>query len=143
MSALPPALEVHFRQPRNAAPAAPGASLGRSENLACGDWLELALECTEGRVERATFQARGCSATIACASLVTSALAGLALDRAREFDVAAAVAQAGGLPPTARHAAELVARALGAALSAARGAALAQPDPRGHSLLPRIPTRPA
>jgi NifU-like protein involved in Fe-S cluster formation len=135
MSALPPALEEHFRRPRNAAAAPAGARLGRSENLACGDWLELALVCSDQQVERATFQARGCSATIACASLVTSALAGLALDQARNFDVAAAVAHAGGLPPTARHATLVVARAL--------GAALAQPAPGGHSLYRHDPHRPA
>jgi len=134
MGALPPALQQHFQHPRGVGPAAPGDRLGRSENLACGDWLELALACSEGRVEGATFQARGCSATIACASLVGTALAGLSLEQAREFDVAAAVEHAGGLPPTARHAIEVVSRAL--------GAALAPPGPRGHSLPSRSPLRP-
>ena len=117
MAALPPALEQHFRHPKNVAPAPTGARVGRSENLACGDWLEVALVCTGERVTAATFQARGCSATIACASLVSSEIASLALGAALRYDVAAAVERAGGLPPTARHAALVVARALSAALA--------------------------
>lgn len=125
MARLPPVLEQHFREPRHGVPAPAGAQVGRSENSACGDLLELGLVLDGERIDSATFQARACSATIAVASLVASALESLTVEEARSFDVAAAVSGAGGLPPTSRHAIDVVRRAL--------LAALAQPYPPRHS----------
>ena len=116
MSALPEPLMEHLRAPRNCGELPGASAVGRAANQACGDELLLALRVEEGRVAQARFQARGCSATLACASLATEALAGLDLAAAAALDLGRLVREAGGLPPTRRHAVELCARALHAAL---------------------------
>jgi NifU-like protein involved in Fe-S cluster formation len=111
-------LAGHFFAPRNAGSLEPPRRVGRAENAACGDVLELHLRVEAERLAAARFQARGCSALIASASLVTQAVQGLTLAEARGLDLAGLVAAAGGLPPRGQHALAVVARALEQALGA-------------------------
>jgi nitrogen fixation NifU-like protein len=120
MTRLPPEIEAHFRAPQHAKPPAEGSSVGRAENLACGDHLELALRAQGGLLADVRWRGRGCSALIGLASLVCEELEGLALAQAARYDVEARVERAGGLPPARRHAAQVVARALGLALADCR-----------------------
>lgn len=119
---LSPSLQDHFLRPRHAgAPPAESFS-GSGENQVCGDRVVIGLALDRAGAARAYFQARGCSASIACASLVADALHGAPLDVARSLDVAALVERAGGLPPAKRHAVEVVTRALARAVEAAEQA---------------------
>jgi len=125
MSALPPVLDEHFRNPRGAG-ALPGANArGRADNPACGDVLVLELRVERELVLAAGFQARSCSAVIACASLLCERLRepGTSVASARSLDVDALVLAAGGLPRQRAHAARVCARALAEALQALAGAA--------------------
>lgn len=117
MSALPPLLNAHFLAPRRVGDPSAAPLRGRAQNSACGDHLELGLWPLEGRVERARFRARGCSAVLACASLTLERIEGLTLDRLEKLDVGALLADAGALPATRAHAPRLVARCLAAALA--------------------------
>jgi len=106
----------HFSSPRNVGRVEGPSGVGRSSNPACGDELELSVRVAAGRVAEARFHAKGCSALIATASLVTAELAGATLQKARALDPARLVADAGGLPERGQHAIAVVTRALAQAL---------------------------
>lgn len=117
MARLPPLLAEHFARPRRAlAPLAESLS-GEGENAVCGDWVELWLAPAADGRWRSGFRARGCSATLACASLIAELADQADWNELRALDVACEVEKAGGLPPTSRHALEVVARALERALA--------------------------
>lgn len=116
VAALPPLLKAHFLAPRHAGDPCGAEGLGRAENQACGDVLELGIWAAGGRVAEVRFRAEACSATLASASLVCTALEGRSVAEARALDCEALVASAGGVPASKGHAPRLVARALSAAL---------------------------
>jgi len=126
VSLLPPFLKPHFLAPKRVADPSRASHRGESENQACGDRLELGLWVQGGRVERACFRARGCSAVIACASWVCDRLEGQSLEQLEKLDVGALLAEAGGLPATGAHAARVVERSLRGAL-ASQGASPIHP----------------
>lgn len=116
---LPPLLAEHFSRPRNVHDLPAATHEGRAENPACGDVLVLRLLVVAGRVERAAFRAEGCSALIACASLVTEALRGRTPEEALDLDPEGLVREAGGLPPGKEHAPAVLKRAIERALGGA------------------------
>jgi nitrogen fixation protein NifU and related proteins len=107
----------HFQNVENAGPPPEGAHSVTADNPACGDTMRLwVVWSAEGVVERAGFQVRGCTASIAAGSALTSMMRGM---RRKDFEVLgrkgveAALDQAlGGLPPEMKHAAALSAAAL-------------------------------
>jgi NifU-like protein involved in Fe-S cluster formation len=113
-------MSEHFSSPRHVGRVEQPSGVGRASNPACGDELELSLRSEAGRVAEARFLAKGCSALIATASLVTDALVGTTLAAARALDPAQLVLDAGGLPERGRHAIPVVGRALAQALRAVR-----------------------
>ena len=117
MSRLPQILTQHLLNPCNSGVlTSNSAALGRGENPACGDVLVLYLDLDiEGNLE-ARFQAKGCSAVIAVASLITQALQGLAPAEARSLPIESLVTEAGGLDRMQSHAIRVMTRALGEAL---------------------------
>lgn len=116
MARLPPPLEQHFRDPWRT-PAAPASGAGgQAENAVCGDWVHLELHGAPQALE-VRLAVRGCSATIAVASLVARSAHASELCAARALDVRALVAVAGGLAPVQQHAAAVVERAWASALA--------------------------
>jgi nitrogen fixation protein NifU and related proteins len=110
----------HFQNPRNAGEIAGADSIAEIENPACGDVLRLTLKTGGNRILAAKFKAKGCVASIACASVLTEMISGKSLAEVRTLrreDIAAAV---GGLPQGSTHAAQLALDALSAALTASR-----------------------
>jgi nitrogen fixation NifU-like protein len=106
----------HFQNPRNA-----GALLGATakvevSNPVCGDVLQLAVRMEGERIVEARFLCRGCTTSIACASLVTEQLRGRTLAEARSLTAPALSESLGGLPPATFHGAELAADAVGTML---------------------------
>lgn len=114
---LPPLLQAHFLAPRRIGDPSLAQGTARAENQACGDRLEVGLWADGGRISEVRFRARACSATVAAASLVCEALEGMAVQVARRTDCRGLIASAGGLPQGKAHAADLVARAVAAALA--------------------------
>lgn len=106
----------HFEHPRNAgALKAPDAQV-QIENPACGDTLQLTLKIAEGRIEEIGFLAKGCVASMACASALTELVRGCSLAQARELRREEILVAVGGLPPASMHASHLALDALRSAL---------------------------
>lgn len=90
-----------------------------AENRACGDWVRFRLQVRAGRLAKVGIQVRGCSATIACASLVAEAIEGSTLEEARALDVDGLARESGANARELSHAPAVVARALEATLARA------------------------
>jgi nitrogen fixation NifU-like protein len=108
----------HFQHPRNAGEL-PGAT-ARVEvgNPVCGDVLQLATIVGNGAVREVRFLCRGCTASIACASLLTESMKGRELEALQSITPEFLAAALGGLPPASFHAAQLAHDALQALLKA-------------------------
>ncbi len=106
----------HFQYPRNVGMLLEASATGQAENPASGASVVLHLSVTCGVIDKAMFQAQGCAATIAAGSMVTELLIGNPLCFAEKLTRADVEKALGGLPPTRKHAADLVVEAVKAAL---------------------------
>ncbi len=101
------ALLDHFRNPRNAGEL-PGATITiEVSNPVCGDVLKLSARLDADCIAEARFLCRGCTTSIACASLLTEKIAGHTLAEARELTPESLSKALGGLPPATFHGALL------------------------------------
>ncbi len=107
----------HFRNPRNAGTMHDADGVGSVENPASGAVVSLQLKIVDERIVRAVFQAQGCTATIAAASVLTEMVAGLSVAAAGAVSRADVETRLGGLPPTRRHAAALARDSVRAAVA--------------------------
>ena len=107
----------HFEHPRNAGEIADADAGAQLENRACGDVLKLTLRVSGGRIDAVRFQAKGCVATVACASALTELAEGLSLEEARGLKRERLVEAVGGLPAGSAHASHLALETLAAALN--------------------------
>jgi nitrogen fixation protein NifU and related proteins len=111
-----PQLLDYFEHPRNAGVLdAPDATV-RMENPACGDVLELTVKTDAGRIEDIRFRAKGCVASMACASALTELVRGRPLAEARKLTRDELLRSVGGLPAASEHASHLAIDALRAVL---------------------------
>ena len=88
----------------------------RIENPACGDVLQLTVKVAGGRIEEIRFRAKGCVASMACASALTELVRGMMIGDARGLNREEVVRAVGGLPSASIHASHLAVDALRAAL---------------------------
>jgi NifU-like protein involved in Fe-S cluster formation len=115
----------HFRNPRNAGALEAPAAAVEVMNPVCGDKLKLWARWVDGVAVEVRFQARGCTAAIACGSAVTELLTGLSRPAMAALTVDEVEDAVGGLINESKHAAVLcrdAARALSRTESPARGA---------------------
>lgn len=120
----------HYQHPRNAGILEGANAVGRAENAACGDELQLYLEIQGARVLRARFRTFGCAASIAAGSILTELVIGASLTQVRQLTSGAIDTALGGLPPLKVHGSVLAADALRAALEDYRKRRETQnPDP--------------
>lgn len=82
------------------------------ENPVCGDQLRLTLACVDDRIAEVRFKARGCTASIACASALTELLLGRRREELKGIAAADVERAVGGLIPESKHAAVLCADAV-------------------------------
>jgi nitrogen fixation protein NifU and related proteins len=102
----------HFQNPRNAGEL-PGADAKvEVSNPVCGDVLQLAVRIEGKRITDARFLCRGCTTSIACASLLTEQLHDRTLAEARSVTAQSLSQALGGLPAATFHGAELAADAV-------------------------------
>jgi nitrogen fixation protein NifU and related proteins len=102
----------HFQNPRNAGEL-PGADVKvEVSNPVCGDVLQLAVRIERDRIVEARFLCRGCTTSIACASLLTEQLRHRTLVEARSITAQSLSQELGGLPAATFHGAELAADAV-------------------------------
>jgi nitrogen fixation NifU-like protein len=101
----------HFRNPRNAGELPSATATVEVSNPVCGDILKLAARVDGGRIAEARFLCRGCTTSIACASLLTEELRGRTPVEARKVSAESLSEALGGLPPATFHGAQLAADA--------------------------------
>ena len=106
----------HFRNPRNVGELRDASSTIEVSNPVCGDILKLSVRVVDGRIAEACFLCRGCTTSIACASLLTEQLRGRTSAEARTITAESLSASLGGLPPATFHGAQLAADAVAALL---------------------------
>ena len=97
----------HFQNPRNAGELAGATAQVEVSNPVCGDVLRLAVIMEGGVVREARFLCRGCTASIASASLLTEKMKGRAANELKQIRAEEISVGLGGLPPASFHAAQL------------------------------------
>ena len=102
----------HFQHPRNAGELANANVNVRVSNPVCGDVLQLAALVEGDTIRQVRFLCRGCTASIACASLLTESVQGRKLGALRYVTPEFLAASLGGLPEASSHAAQLACDAL-------------------------------
>lgn len=107
----------HFKNPRNAGELPGATATVEASNPVCGDVLRLAARVEAGRFAEVRFLCRGCTAAIACGSLLTERISGRAVTECRAITAEEISAALGGLPEATQHAAQLAADALRALLA--------------------------
>jgi nitrogen fixation NifU-like protein len=106
----------HFRNPRNAGEL-PGADASvEVSNPVCGDVLQLSARMESGHIAEARFLCRGCTTSIACASILTEQLRGQSLENAGSITAESLSEALGNLPPATFHGAQLAVDAVSALL---------------------------
>jgi nitrogen fixation NifU-like protein len=106
----------HFRNPRNAGELPGATATIEVSNPVCGDILKLSARIADGYIAEARFLCRGCTTSIACASVLTEHLSGRTLAEARSIKAETLSEALGGLPPATFHGAQLAADAVSALL---------------------------
>jgi nitrogen fixation protein NifU and related proteins len=101
----------HFQNPRNAGELPRADAKVEVSNPVCGDVLQLAVRIEGERIVEARFLCRGCTTSIACASLLTEQLRHRTLTEARTLTAQSLSQALGGLPTATFHGAELAADA--------------------------------
>jgi nitrogen fixation protein NifU and related proteins len=101
------ALLDHFQNPRNMGELAGANAVVEVSNPVCGDILKLSARIENARILEIRFLCRGCTAAIACASLLTEKIAGRSGKEAAAITADALSETLGGLPPASFHAAHL------------------------------------
>jgi nitrogen fixation protein NifU and related proteins len=113
------ALLDHFEHPRNAGELPEATARVEVGNPVCGDVLQLAALVENGVIREIRFLCRGCTASIACASLLTETIRGRDVKVLGSLTAESLAAELGGLPPASFHAAQLAQDAARALLGAA------------------------
>jgi nitrogen fixation protein NifU and related proteins len=106
----------HFRNPRNAGEVPGATATVEVSNPVCGDILKLSVKIVDGRIAQARFLCRGCTTSIACASLLTEELRDRTLAEAHSITAETLSQSLGGLPAATFHGAQLAADAVNALL---------------------------
>ena len=106
----------HFRNPRNAGELSGASVTVEVSNPVCGDILKLSTRIVDGRIAEARFLCRGCTTSIASASVLTEKLRGCSLAEARAITAESVSDVLGGLPLATFHGAQLAADAVRALL---------------------------
>jgi len=106
----------HFRNPRNAGELPDATATVEVSNPVCGDILKLAARVVEGRIAEVRFLCRGCTTSIASASVLTEQLQDRTAANARSITAESLSESLGGLPAATLHGAQLAADAVTALL---------------------------
>ena len=112
----------HFQHPRNAGELPNPTAKIEATNPVCGDVLQLSAILENGRITAVRFLCRGCTASIACASLLTEQIQGRELHELLEITADSLSTALGSLPSASAHAAHLAHDALRALLHRLRPA---------------------
>ena len=106
----------HFRNPRNTGELANADATIEVTNPVCGDVLQVAARRSTDRITEVRFLCRGCTTSIACASVLTELLRGHTLKESGSITAESIAEALGGLPAATFHGAQLAADAAKALL---------------------------
>jgi tRNA-specific 2-thiouridylase len=123
------AFEHHLHSPQGRGLVPANSVTVSASGGACGDAVRFSLATDGERVIEAGFVAHGCGATTAAASAAVTLVRRRTLLAAGRVGVSELCDELGGLSPAKRHAADVVADALGRALGAAARRSGAVPAP--------------
>ena len=107
----------HFQHPRNAGELQPPATTIEVLNPACGDILRLSALIEDGRITRAAFKTRGCTASIAASSALNELITGRTIAELAKITREMIEDAVGGLSPESQHASALAADGIRALLA--------------------------
>lgn len=107
MPRFSPEVIDHFTNPRNCGRLAAADVTAFVGNPVCGDQILLTARVRDDEISEVTFEAFGCSAALAVASILTEQLDGMALADVAVLDPDRVADWAGGLSPDQRHVAVL------------------------------------
>lgn len=110
----------HFQNPRNPGEVENADAVAQRENPVCGDVLRLTAKIVEGRLARIRFKAKGCVASMACASALTELVQGRSVAEARNLTAEELTAAVGPVPEASAHAVQLALDTLAALLNPAK-----------------------
>jgi nitrogen fixation protein NifU and related proteins len=102
----------HFQHPRNAGELVGANVKVEVRNPICGDVLQLSAMVENKTIRDVRFLCRGCTASIAAASLLTELLQGREVEDLAAITPESLATSLGGLPPASLHAAQLAHDAL-------------------------------
>ena len=97
----------HFQNPRNVGELPAPAVTVEVTNPACGDILRLSARVDDNRITAVAYKARGCAASIAAGSALTTLIGEKPLHEIASLKPADVEAAVDGLPAESRHAAVL------------------------------------
>jgi nitrogen fixation protein NifU and related proteins len=106
----------HFRNPRNQRSLSSPDGEGRAINHACSDIVRIFIQVDGDSLVDCSFQAQGCAACIAAASMTTELAKNLPLEEARTFDKDVVIDALGGLPESKVQCSVIAPEALRAAV---------------------------
>jgi nitrogen fixation NifU-like protein len=107
----------HFRNPRNQRKLDAPDGVGWAINHACSDVVRMFVQVQDGTVTACTFQAQGCAACVAAASVTTELVCGKPVADAKTLPKDAVVAALGGLPEAKVQCSVIAPEAVAAALA--------------------------
>jgi nitrogen fixation protein NifU and related proteins len=102
----------HFQHPRNAGVIESANGVGESGDPGRGEFLKVFLKVEDHVITDVKYQARGCPASIACASAMTELAMGKNLDEAMMIADEDIVEALEGLPESKLHCSNLASMAL-------------------------------
>lgn len=97
----------HFTNPRNCGRLPTPDVIAFIGNPVCGDQILLTARFFDAAVTEVRFEAFGCSASLAVASILTEQLIGMTVADLADVDADRVLRWSGGLSPEQRHVAEL------------------------------------
>lgn len=102
-----PTVIDHFTNPRNSGTLPNPDASAFVGNPVCGDQILLTARVADNAVSAVEFQAFGCAASLAIASILTERLCEMTIEQVSDIHAAHVVNWSGGLAPDQQHVAEL------------------------------------
>ena len=93
----------HFNNPSNVGELPDADGVGAVGSFECGDYLEIAIKVTDGKISDIKFEAYGCPAAIATTSVTTELALNKTLTEAWAITDSDVMASLGGLPDPKIH----------------------------------------
>ncbi|MGB3341746.1 MAG: iron-sulfur cluster assembly scaffold protein [bacterium] len=106
-----PKILSHWQHPQNWGIMNDASGYGKITGP-CGDTMEISIKVEDKKIVKCTFDTDGCGSSIACASIITEMVSGMAVAKARRITQSKMLQFCGGLPEEDKHCALLAVNTL-------------------------------